>query len=370
MHVVAVTCSHRGDDARIVHRQARVLLERGHRVTLVSSDPGEDVRRLDPTGLERVFVPRATGRRRVGSWWEVRRALASLRATADVILIHDPELVPVVTSARRGRAVYVWDVHEDFAAMAHDTVWMPAPLRSILAAAVRAIEWYAKKRCRIIIAEDGYARRFRGASVVPNTTWVNDGPTDVDGDPRVVYVGRVSFDRGVRELVALGEELARRNGPRVVVVGAADAECETLIADAHARGVVDWRGALPNPEAMAVVRGALAGLSLLHDIPNYRVSRPTKVMEYLACGTPVITTPLPLAALMVADSGSGVATTAWSGDGLVREVADSVTAYATSGSRRSSEGQDGWLFVRDHWSWNADGPRFVGVLEGFVNGSG
>lgn len=369
MHVVAVTCSHCGDDARIVHRQARTLLEHGHRVTLVSSDPGEEARRLDPDGLERVFVPRATGRRRVASWWAVRRALAPLRPSADVILVHDPELVPVVTASRRGRAVYVWDVHEDFVAMAHDTVWMPAPLRSTLSAFVRAVEWYAKKRCRIVIAEDGYSRRFRGAPVVPNTTWVADAPAPVDSTPRAVYVGRVSFDRGVRELVGLGEELMRRGGPRVVVVGAADGNCSDLIADAHARGVVDWRGPLSNPEAMGVVRGAVVGLSLLHEIPNYVVSRPTKVIEYLACGTPVVSTPLPLAALMIADSGAGVATATWTGDALVREAADAVMAYATSRERRVAEGRAGWEFVHDNWSWNVDGPRFVAVLSDFVSGA-
>ncbi len=369
MHVVAVTCSHRGDDARIVHRQARVLLEQGHRVTLVSSDPGEEARRLDPHGLERVVVPRAAGRRRVASWWAVRRALAPLRVSADVILVHDPELVPVVFSARRGRSVYVWDVHEDFVAMAHDTVWMPAPLRSTLSLFVRLIEWYAKKRSHIVIAEDGYARRFRGAPVVPNTTWVADSPAPLDTEPRAVYVGRVSFDRGVRELIGLGEELTRRGGPRVVVVGAADAECETLIADAHRQGVVDWRGPVSNPEAMGVVRGALVGLSLLHEIPNYVVSRPTKVIEYLAAGTPVVTTPLPLAALMVADSGAGAATREWSGPELVSEVADCVMAYASSPQRRAAEGEAGWRFVRDNWSWNADGPRFVRVLEDFVSAS-
>lgn len=187
-----------------MHRQARVLLEAGHRVTLVSSDPGDDARRLDPPGLERVFVPRASERRRIAAWWAVRRALGPLRDTADVVLIHDPELVLVVTSARRGRSVFVWDVHEDFVAMARDTVWMPKSLRSLLAAVVRGVEWYAKKRCHIVIAEDGYARRFRDAPVVPNTTWVSDQPAPLDDDPRVVYVGRVSFDRGVRELVALG----------------------------------------------------------------------------------------------------------------------------------------------------------------------
>ncbi|MFM8946687.1 MAG: glycosyltransferase [Actinomycetota bacterium] len=350
-----------------MHRQARVLLEAGHRVTLVSSDPGDNARRLDPPGLERVFVPRASGRRRIASWWAMRRALVPLRASADVMLIHDPELVRVVTSARRGRSVFVWDVHEDFVAMAHDTVWMPKSLRSLLAAVVRGVEWYAKKRCHIVIAEDGYARRFRGAPVVPNTTWVSDQAAPLDDDPRVVYVGRVSFDRGVSELVALGEELASRSGPRVVVIGAADAECHDLVADAHARGVVDWRGPVSNPEAMNIVRGAVAGLSLLHEIPNYVVSRPTKVIEYLACGTPVITTPLPLAALMVADSGVGVATSAWTGDAVVREAADAVMSFVANPQRRVDEGEAGWRFVRDHWSWNADGPRFVAVLADFVS---
>ena len=57
---------------------------------------------------------------------------------------------------------------------------------------------------------------------------------------------------------------------------------------------------------MAVVDGALAGLSLLHDEPNYRVSQPTKVIEYLAHGVPVVTTPLPLARRLVEDVGAGV----------------------------------------------------------------
>ena len=368
MHVVAVTSSHRGDDARIVHRQARILLERGHRVTLVAPDPGDDSRRLDPEGLVRVFVPRATGRRRPQAWFAVRRALRPLRQSADVILVHDPELVPVVTTARRHGAVFVWDVHEDFVAMALDTVWVPRPLRPLLGSMVRGVEWFAKRRCRIVLAEDAYAHRFQGAPIVPNTTWIPESPAPLDDDPRVVYVGRVSFDRGVKELVSLGDELRRRGGPRVVVVGAADAECESLIADAHRRGVVDWRGPLPNPEALAVVKGALAGLSLLHEIPNYVVSRPTKVIEYLACGTPVISTPLPLAAALIDVSEAGEITQSWTGESVVAEVADAVMSLAADPAERARSGERGWAHVRANWSWNVDGPRFVAVVEEFVSG--
>lgn len=366
MHVVAVTTSHRGDDARIVHRQARVLLEHGHRVTMVAPDPGDDARRLDPPGLERSIVPRASGRRRIRAWWAARRAVSMLRSEADVILIHDLELVPVITTARRRDARFVWDVHEDFVAMAGETTWVPRPLRPVLKGAVRAVEVWARARCWLIVAESGYNARFPSAPIVPNTTWTPVSIVPPDDDPRAVYVGRVSVDRGARELVAVGERLARSGGPRLVVVGQADDDCQSLLAAAHARGAIDWRGALPNPDAMKVLDGAVVGLSLLHDTDNYRVSLPTKVIEYLAHGVPVISTPLPHAATLIDKSEAGIVTKSWNGEALVDEVVSAVLEYAFTPSRRTSEGECGWRYVRDNASWNTDGPCFVAILENLV----
>ncbi|MBU3689403.1 MAG: glycosyl transferase [Acidimicrobiales bacterium mtb01] len=366
MHVVAVTTSHRGDDARIVHRQARVLLGLGHRVTLVAPDPGDDARRLDPLGLERRIVPRASGRRRMGAWRAARRAVLSLRSEADVVLIHDLELVSIVTTMRRRGALFVWDVHEDFEAMAGEAAWIPRRLRPIVRATVGIAEAHARVRCRILLAESGYRKRFPSAPVVPNSTWTPESVEPPDDDPRVVYIGRVSVDRGAQELVALGEKLARMGGPRVVVVGQADDDCRSILADAHDRGTIEWLGPLPNPVALTVLDGALAGLSLLRDTDNYRVSLPTKVIEYLAHGVPAISTPLPQAAALIEDAAAGVVTKSWTGATLVDEVAAAVFDYAANRSNRSSEGERGWRYVRDNASWNSDGRRFVEALEGFV----
>ena len=60
-----------------------------------------------------------------------------------------------------------------------------------------------------------------------------------------------------------------------------------------------WHGFVPNEQALRLVEGALAGLSLLQDEANFRHSMPTKVAEYMARGVPVITTPLPLAVELV-----------------------------------------------------------------------
>ena len=364
MNVVVVTVAHRGDDARIVHRQIRSLLEAGHSVTLISSDPG-DGRSQDPPGLERIAVRRAVGRRRVRAWREARRAARRFVRFADVVIVHDPELVPVIGLARWKHTSLVWDVHEDFVASVSDRRWIPRPLRPLVRRGLLLLERVARRRFHVILAEDSYRERFPNAPVVPNSTWVLDQPAPVDSDARVVYVGRISRSSGVSTLVSLGEELMARGGPRLVLAGAADADVEPVITDAARRGVLDWRGPLPNPEAMTLVRGAVAGLSLLSNHPNYVHSRPTKIIEYMAQGTPAISTPLPLAVEMIEASGAGVITSSWFGPELVSEVADAVMAYVSSPALRGEHGRIGWSYVRDHLSWNSDGARFVGLLEGF-----
>ncbi len=52
-------------------------------------------------------------------------------------------------------------------------------------------------------------------------------------------------------------------------------------------------GRVPNPEALRTVSKASVGLSPLRDIANYRSSLPTKTLEYLAMGVPVVATDLP-----------------------------------------------------------------------------
>ena len=367
MHVLVVTCAHRGDDARIVHREIRSLLEHDHQVTLIAPDPGEDGRRQDPAGLERYVIPRAEGRQRLRSWRAARRAARRFARVVDAAIVHDPELLVPLGIGRWHGATLVWDVHEDFVASVSDRRWIPGPVRPVVRAIVSLLETFARRRYRIVLAEDSYCDRFAGAPVVPNSTWVLDDPTPLDtSDPRVVYVGRLSRGRGVAALVSVGEELVRRGGPRLVLVGPADADTEPIVRDAVTRGAVEWRGPLPNPAAMELVRGAVAGLSLLGNHPNYVHSRPTKIVEYMAHGVPAIATPLPLASQMIVQSGAGVATQHWFGPELVNEVADAVVAYVSSPAMRGAHGVGGWQYVRDNLSWNSDGARFVGLIELWV----
>jgi glycosyltransferase involved in cell wall biosynthesis len=146
----------------------------------------------------------------------------------------------------------------------------------------------------VTLAETGYNTLFGSVRpVFPNYPLEGSLP-EVSGRARagVVYVGDVTRQRGAMTLLEAGAEADA--GP-VIYVGRCDPILRReLLERAAELGVdIELRGWMPYAEAMEVVGAAAVGVSPLHDIPNYRHSLPTKTLEYLAMGTPVIASDLP-----------------------------------------------------------------------------
>jgi glycosyltransferase involved in cell wall biosynthesis len=160
------------------------------------------------------------------------------------MVIHDPELLLALPSRRR---------------------------RPPAAVAVHTAERMAERYVHLILAERGYFTRFgRPHPVVPNTTYVPDIPAPSDDGRRVVYVGHLSPDRGTAEMIELARRL-RPHGVTVELIGPADPRARAQIAPAQAAGLLRWHGFVPNDQTMPMLDGALAGLSLLRDEPNFRL---------------------------------------------------------------------------------------------------
>jgi glycosyltransferase involved in cell wall biosynthesis len=309
VHVVVCTVVHHPADARIFYREVQALLDAGHDVTYIAPH-GESAAPVTPDhgdggkpgALTTVTIPRAAGRRRLGALRAAKAAMAEQAAGADLLLVHDPELL-LVLPPKRSRPPTVWDVHEDTAAALTTKAWLPTWLRPVAAGGVISAEHLAERRLHLILAEHGYNDRFTGTHpVVPNTTYVPAAAAPPGGPGRVVYVGHISPDRGSAEMTELGRLLAP-HGIAVDLIGPADAAAQAHITAAGP--AVNWHGFVPNAEAMRLVDGSLAGLSLLQDEANFRHSMPTKVAEYMARGVPVVTTPLPLAVELVEAADGG-----------------------------------------------------------------
>lgn len=201
------------------------------------------------------------------------------------------------------------------------------------------------------LAEDSYRERLGDHPVVRNTPVVPDvvvpwaGPGASD---RVVYLGRASRGRGASLLAEVATALSDSVG--LDVVGPVDADVRPTLERSPAR----LHGFVPNPEALATAAGARAGLSLLEDLPNYRHSTPTKILEYLAHGLPVVTTPLPEARRIVEDSGGGIVVPFGDSAAVVDAVEalgdPEVRASMVAASRR---------WVAEHANWTIDADRMV-----------
>ncbi len=355
MDVLVVTVVHDPEDARIRHRQIRALVDAGHRVTLAA--PFSGYARPMPDDLSAVDLPRAHGLHRTAAARAVRRLLKARAHRFNIVLVHDPELVPVMAGLDIPGAV--WDVHEDTAAAIEMKTWLPGFARPAAVAAIRGAERYAEKRMSLILAEESYADRFgEHHAVVGNSVVVPDLPDhSTPRDNRVIYLGRLTRARGAAEMVELGRRLA----PEIEIhlLGPADDDCATDIRAAHDTGAVHWHGFRPNDEALAMLPGALAGLSLLHDQPNYAWSRPTKLIEYMAHGLPVITTPNPSSAELVHRHGCGVVVPF--GDVAATEAAVRDLAGDLDEHRRFSAA--GRAAARENYSWQAHAGVFVDTLE-------
>jgi glycosyltransferase involved in cell wall biosynthesis len=361
VRVVVATVVHHPADARIYFRQIRALLDAGHQVTYIAphdQDPDRYPER-PAASLTTVTIPRAVGRRRIGALRAARAALAAQAPTADLLLVHDPELL-LVLPPRRRRPPTVWDVHEDTAAALTTKAWLPAFLRPVAAGGVAFAERLAERRLHLILAEHGYAARFtRTHPVVPNTTYVPDEAAPPAPPPRVVYVGHISPDRGSAEMTELARLLAP-HGIAMDLVGPADAA-----ARGHIEAVGDlvrWHGFVPNEEALRLAEGALAGLSLLHDEANFRSSMPTKVVEYMARAVPVITTPLPLAVDLVRAAECGFVVPF----GDVPAAREAVLALHRDQDLRVKMGLCGHDAAKRSLGWPADASTFVAQLEAWA----
>jgi glycosyltransferase involved in cell wall biosynthesis len=361
LRILVVTTVHIPMDARIHHRQIRTLVAAGAAVTYAAPfDATGTPRRAVCDGVRTLDLPRAVGRRRLPALRAARRVIEDEGPRHDLVLLHDPELALAVSGHLDRLPPVILDVHEDLVGSLPDRPWVPRMLRPLAVRGGAALERWAERHLHLLLAEEGYRQRFTSAPpVVPNLPWLPEDPPPAGTHRRVVYVGRISRGRGAEELVRLGAQLAASDGPTVELVGTPDADVRALVEAADRRGELRWHGFLPNDEALRVVHGAYAGLSLLHDLPNYRTSMPTKVVEYLSVGVPAITTPLPAAERLVREADAGLVVPFEDVDAVVAAI----DRLASDVVLRERLGANGRAYAAAELSWDAVAPRFVAHLD-------
>lgn len=131
---------------------------------------------------------------------------------------------------------------------------------------------------------------------VPNGIAANPQPPIANPQsliPKIVYVGTMSKISHGTDLLIEAFALLRRQfaDVRLVMVGDGD-DRPALVAQAQTLGVgeaIDWVGRVPFAQTQAYYADAICSVDPVFDRPVMGARSPLKIVESLACGTPVVT---------------------------------------------------------------------------------
>jgi glycosyltransferase involved in cell wall biosynthesis len=349
MKVCMLSSVHSANDVRIVEKEARSLSRLGHTVTVVARPPGP----RDRGEIEFKLVDRPAVSRWKRPWVIGRAAVALARSTRpDVVHFHDPELIPLALMLKNQGCAVIYDVHEDVPADIHSKIWIPSLLRPIVARGAETVERVAAHRFdAIVAATPTIADRFRryGArvSVVRNSVRLDEfiEPTlETKRRRQAVYIGRISFDRGLAEMV---EACAAIQLP-LVLAGSIDLGEASWLEKISSN--VLYMGKLDRSEIADLLNESLIGLCLLLPEPNYLYSLPTKIFEYMAAGLPVITSDLPTPKEIVEAAGCGFSVSLKNQKALI----DKLSMLASNPGRAIELGLAGRAAVSRDYNWEHD----------------
>lgn len=362
MRICMVSSLHPADDPRIVEKEARALAAAGHRVTVVARPPAPS----DRGDIEFKLVDSS-----ISGGWKRRRALArsafalARSSQPDVVQFHDPELIFSALAMRSASCGVVYDVHEDVPADIRSKAWIPRPLRLPVAALAGIVERLTARRFdAIVAATPTIADRFRryGGRIVlvrnsVKLTEFAGAPLPMPRKRQAVYVGRISFDRGLREMV----EACRAIDLPLAIAGNIGPEEESWLA---CNGVgVTWRGRLDRAGIAALLNESSVGISLLHPEPNFLHAFPTKIFEYMAAALPIVTSSLPASKAIVEQAGCGIV--------VAHDDAEAVkTALSalSQGEAAGNMGLRGRKAVSEQYNWADDARALIDLYKGLAPG--
>lgn len=357
--IVHVSSAHPWTDNRVHLRAAASAAKAGYRTALIAvatagASADRDWDQPDPaTG---VYVRRIPARRRghrvlVSSAQAIRAALSS---RAQIVHLHDPELVWAVPVLRSLHRTVVYDAHEDLPVQVLGKEYLGPITRRVSVVAARAVLLVAHRSHVVVAATPTIARRFRRdrTALVRNVPQLRDA--DVNASPAahrpraVVYIGSMSRARGIDVLTAVAASSDLPAGWRLVTAGPVDAAVDRRDFERLVRtGRIDHRGVLLPGAARDLLLTARIGLLPLLPTPAYAVSIPTKLFEYLAAGLAIVATDIPYWRELLA----GVDCVTWVPPGDPDAVVAAIRRYDDDPELLRRHTEAGRALVADQFRW-------------------
>jgi glycosyltransferase involved in cell wall biosynthesis len=380
---------------------ARRLVDRGHRVTIVSRDtrmleagrdgrpPGRLVARERVDGIDVLFLNVPYANRyptlvRLASFaaFTVAAGVAgALERRPDVVFASSTPLtigIAGLATARLKRVPFVFEVRDLWPAVPVELGALKSP------PAIRSAEWLERRLYEgaekiVVLSEDAEQRlKRRGIpaeklALIPNAADLDvfrPGAVDegfrarhgLEGRFVALYAGAMGRANGLDQLVDAAEALRRRGEASVVIVALGDGG-ERARLERRARELelenLHFLPPVPKEELAGVVGAADVTLTVFAPYPVLETNSPNKFFDSLAAGRPVVVNLDGWLRRLVEENDAGV----WVPSGDTQALAAALADLAANPERVERMGRNARALAERQFSRDLMAERLARTLE-------
>ncbi len=368
--VCHITSVHPPFDVRIFHKEAKSLARAGYDVTLIAQHEKDEV--VDGIRIINLQRPRNRMERMTKTVWSAFRK--ALKIDADLYHFHDPELLPIAKLLTLIGKRVVYDMHENVPKQIKKKGWINPSLRKYVAKLVCFTERFLMLDVPVIFAETSYHKDYlwvKKYTTVLNMPLINqlyslksDAQKTVGAS--VGYIGGVSEARGsLTTIEALRILNDRGVEPRFECIGPADKPHEEQLlklCEEYKLHNVVFHGRIPAYEGWPIIAQCDIGLTVLHPIPNYIESYPTKLFEYMAMGLPVIASNFPLYQEIVEGAECGICIDPLNPE----ELAGAIQFIVKHPAEAKQMGENGRRAVEERYNWGMEEEKLLQLYSELI----
>lgn len=289
-----VSSAHDRTDDRIFLKECISLAEAGYDVSyVVQSEVSED-----DQGVHIVAIPKRKSRIKRIFLGPFSAFFTSLKTSASIFHLHDPELLPLAPLYRLLGKMVIFDSHEDVPRQIYSKTWLgPVWMRKAISGIYSAVEWFMLLFCsKIISVTPEITNRFPAKKKVLIRNYPILKLVASEKNPhdtlRAVYAGGLSEIRGIREVIQAVNRLEGRI--EFWLLGPWSSENYRLSCmQEDGWKYTTYHGNIRPEEVYSFYSQCDVGIALLFPEKNYLRSLPIKTFEYMASGLPVIMSNFP-----------------------------------------------------------------------------
>ncbi|MEM3112421.1 MAG: glycosyltransferase family 4 protein [Candidatus Anstonellales archaeon] len=345
-------------DTRIFYKECKTLAEAGYNVTLIVQHDKEET----IEGIHVVPLPRPQNRfQRMSNLVRYAFKLA-VEQDADIYHFHDPELIPIGLRLKKLGKKVIYDVHEDVPRQILSKYYIPQIIRPTIAKLFEFYENRASKHFDAIITATPFINE-RFIKLGCNAININNFPLlsefamdDIDWSKKeraVCYVGGLDEIRGLNQMI---EAISKTDAKLILAGNFTTGEQKKRAMSLKGWQNVKYLGYADREKVKEIFLRSMGGLVVLLPESNYVNSNyPTKMLEYMSAGLPVISSDFPLWKEVIEGNKCGICVNPLNPE----EIAEAIKYLVNNPEEAREMGKSGKRVVLEKYNWDKEKEKLL-----------